>query len=37
MYKLKTPIIHANDERIPTIKKLFAEIGDNLYTVVTID
>ena len=26
MYKLKTPIIHANDERIPTIKKLFAEI-----------
>lgn len=26
MYKLKTPIIHSNDERIPAIKKLFAEI-----------
>ena len=26
MYKLKTPIIHSNDERIPVIKKLFAEI-----------
>ena len=26
MYKLKTPIIHANDERIPSIKKLFKEI-----------